>query len=77
MISYKYLSKALKCHVNVAKQMLFNFVQQQQEKGNKDLGKDFRIKDRIRRGGFLRIFTVYFLLFLAPVEGSNPAGPIF
>ena len=39
MITYKYLSKALKCHVNVAKQMLYNFVQQQQEKGNKDLGE--------------------------------------
>jgi len=38
VVTYKYLSKALKCHVNVAKQMLFNFVQQEQEKGNKDLG---------------------------------------
>lgn len=38
VVTYKYLSKSLKCHVNVAKQMLFNFVQEQQEKGNKDLG---------------------------------------
>ncbi len=26
---------------------------------------------------FCRIFTVFFLLFLAPAGSSNPAGPIF
>ena len=35
------------------------------------------IKRRVRRRWFLRIFTVAFLLFLAPVWGSSPAGPIF
>ena len=30
-----------------------------------------------RSSGFLRIFTVAFLLFLAPAGGSYPAGPIF
>ena len=30
-----------------------------------------------RRIGFLQIFTVAFLLFLAPAGGSNLAGPIF
>ena len=39
--------------------------------------KDFRIKGRIRIGGFLRIFTVAFLLFLAPTGGCNPAGQSF
>ncbi len=27
--------------------------------------------------GFLRIFSISFLLFLAPTVGSNPAKPIF
>ena len=35
--------------------------------------KIFWIKGRIRTGGFLRILTVAFLLFLAPTGGSNPA----
>eukprot|EP00088_Acartia_fossae_P026719 TRINITY_DN2751_c0_g1_i4.p1 TRINITY_DN2751_c0_g1~~TRINITY_DN2751_c0_g1_i4.p1 ORF type:complete len:460 (+),score=194.14 TRINITY_DN2751_c0_g1_i4:41-1420(+) len=38
VVTYKYLSKALKCHVNVAKQMLFNFVQEQRNKDNTNLG---------------------------------------
>ncbi len=33
-------------------------------------------KGRIRISGFLRIFTVAFLLFLVPARGSNPEGPI-
>ena len=31
-------------------------------------------KGRIRSGGFLRIFTIDFLLFLVPAGGSNSAG---
>ncbi len=34
----------------------------------------FWIKERIRSGELLRIFSVAFLLFLAPVVGFNPAG---
>ncbi len=33
------------------------------------------IKGRIRSGGFLCIFTAFFLLFIAPAGDSNPAGP--
>ena len=33
-----------------------------------------RIKGRIRSGGFLRIFRVLFILFLAHAGGSNQAG---
>ncbi len=43
----------------------------------KDICIQFRIKGRIRSSGFLRIFTVAFLLFLAPVGDSNPAWLIF
>ena len=32
------------------------------------------IKGRIRSESFLRIFTVAFILFLAPTVCSNPAG---
>jgi len=38
VVTYKYLSKSIKVHVNVAKQMLYNFVQEQISKGNKNLG---------------------------------------
>jgi len=38
VVTYKYLSKSIKVHVNVAKQMLYNFVQEQTSKGNKNLG---------------------------------------
>jgi len=38
VVTYKYLSRSLKCHVNVAKQMLFNFIQDQREKSGSDLG---------------------------------------
>ncbi len=31
------------------------------------------IKGRSRSGGFLSVFTIAFLLFLAPAGGSNPA----
>ena len=41
--------------------------------GSKDLDPRW-IKGKIRSGGFLRILTVGFLLFLAPAGGSNPAG---
>ena len=34
----------------------------------------FGIKGRIRRGGFLRIFTVAFRVILAPAGGSNTTG---
>ncbi len=34
------------------------------------------IKGRIRSVGFLRIFTVAFLVLLAPAGGSNPVRPI-
>ena len=34
------------------------------------------IRGRIRSDGFLNIFTVVFLLFLATAGGSNPEGPI-
>ncbi len=33
-----------------------------------------KIKGRIRSGGFLRIFTVVYLLFLATAGGFNPTG---
>jgi len=32
VVTYKYLSRALKVHVNVAKQMLFNFIEEQRKK---------------------------------------------
>ena len=35
VVTYKYLSRNLKVHVNVAKQMLFNFVQSRQSSGDK------------------------------------------
>ena len=39
------------------------------------LQKKYRIKGRIRRSGFLCIFTVAFLLYLAPGGGGfNPSG---
>ena len=34
VVTYKYLSRNLKVHVNVAKQMLFNFVQSRQSSGD-------------------------------------------
>ena len=40
------------------------------------LDMKFWIKGRIRNGEFLRIFTVAFLLFIAPAGGSNPVGPL-
>ncbi len=36
------------------------------------LKESYRIKGRIRTCGFLRIFTVAFLVFLAPAGQSNP-----
>ncbi len=37
------------------------------------VGKN-RINGRKRSSGFLRVFTVAFLLFLTPTGSSNPAG---
>ena len=39
--------------------------------------KNFRIMERKRSSGFRRIFTVAFLLSLAPAWGPNPTGPIY
>ena len=39
--------------------------------------KNIGIKGRKRSSGFLRIFTVAFLFYLTPAEGSNPAGHSF
>jgi len=38
VVTYKYLSRSLKCHVNVAKQMLFNFLTEQKKKDSSSLG---------------------------------------
>ena len=47
VISYKYLSRSLKVHVNVAKQMLFNFV----ETKKTQLGVVYLVSGLLQRKG--------------------------
>lgn len=51
VVTYKLLSRALKCHVNVAKQMLFNFVTEQKEKRNSELGIVYLVSGNVKSLG--------------------------
>jgi DNA polymerase subunit Cdc27 len=43
VVTYKYLSRSIKVHVNVAKQMLFNFVdEERKKKPSTQLGKKLK-----------------------------------
>jgi len=48
VVTYKLLSRALKCHVNVAKQMLFNFVTEQKKKKNSELGIVYLVSGNVK-----------------------------
>ncbi|XP_023348301.1 DNA polymerase delta subunit 3 isoform X2 [Eurytemora carolleeae] len=51
VITYKFLSRALKCHVNVAKQMLFNFIEEQRKKNSTELGVVYLISASVNNDG--------------------------
>ena len=50
VVTYKYISRSLKVHVNVAKQMLFNFVDSRKSSGSK-LGVVYLISGLVSRKG--------------------------
>ena len=50
VVTYKYISRNLKVHVNVAKQMLFNFVDSRKSSGSK-LGVVYLISGLVPRYG--------------------------
>ena len=50
VVTYKYISRNLKVHVNVAKQMLFNFVDSRKSSGDK-LGVVYLISGLVPRYG--------------------------
>ena len=49
VVTYKYISRNLKVHVNVAKQMLFNFVDSRKTSGSKQLGVVYLVSGLVPR----------------------------